>query len=171
MDKEEIIYSYATLEFLRKELLYDISNRAYIIGDSLGDDKEHAKHQLIDIVQDGNIDYVARMLDKAHAECAEFLYSCTKVPCETDVKYDDDQQDIEKYIITMSVHNGISETTLNLLTKLIHEYMVLKVLGGFLLMVGLSSAYGKDEIENIENQIRTRLNARINRVRRGQHPF
>lgn len=162
---------YASLYFSRKELLYDISNRAYIIGDSLPDDNEHAKHQLIDIVEDGNVDYVTRTLDKAHAECAEFLYSCTKVPCKMDVKYNDELKEIESYVITMAVDSNFSETTLNLITKLVHEYMVIYVLGSFMLLVGLSNQYGKDEMETIQDQIRTRLNARINRVRRTQTPF
>ena len=162
---------YATLTFNRKDLLYDISNRAYIIGDSLPDEREHAKHQLIDIVQDGNVDYVTRMLDKAHAECAEFLYSCTKVACDTDMKYDDKLNEIESYIITMVINTNVSQTSLNLITKLVHEYMVFNVLRSFIIMVGLSDQYGKDEIENIQNQIRVRLNASTNIVRRKQHPF
>ena len=66
------------LTFKRKELLYDASNYSFVEADIMPQDTEHAKHQVFDIVQDGNIDRVTRILNLAHAECVELLYPYAK---------------------------------------------------------------------------------------------
>ena len=57
------------LVFRREQLLYDIGNYAFVEGDLLGDDAEHIAHQVKDIVEDGNVDRVTRVLNLAHTEC------------------------------------------------------------------------------------------------------
>lgn len=162
---------YATMTFSRKELLYDIENRAFTIGDATPEDQQHAKHIITDVAQDGYIDYVTRMLTLAHAECVEFLYSLSKVPNESSVIYNNDQQDLETYTVTLAVSTDISQTTLNLVSKLIHEYMVCYVLRAHIRLVGGPSSYWDEMIDDIKNKMRTRLNARCGRVRRTQSPF
>lgn len=162
---------YATMTFSRKELLYDIENRAFTIGDATPEDHQHAKHIIIDVAQDGYVDYVTRMLALAHAECAEFLFSLSKVPCEGSLEYNNDQQDLETYTVTLAVSADISQTTLNLISKLIHEYMVCYALRAHIRLVGNPSSYWDEMMDDIKNKIRTRLNARCGRVRRTQSPF
>lgn len=161
----------AKITLSRKDLLYDIKNRAYIIGDTMSEDQEHFKHQTTDIGQDGNVDFVTRILDVAHAECAEWLFAYTKVPCEEISEYDNGLREEETYVINMVVPDGMSQTTLDLISKLIHEYMVLLVLGRWMHLVGLSSERWEVQAEKIKSQIASRLNARWKRVRLKQHPF
>ncbi len=161
-----------TLLFRRDALLYDISNYAYVEGDIMPIDSENARHQVIDIAEDGNIDRVTRVLNQSHAECVEFMYPYTKGLC----CYGDFQDNIlyapSEYIIEMFVHRDFSETTINLLSKLIHEYMVCRALGDWLSITN-PPAYEKwkNKADGIKNEIRIRLNARCGRMRRTQTPF
>ena len=50
------------LIFKRKNLLYSISNYAYIVGHPMPDNTENNKHMIIDICEEGNIDRVNRIL-------------------------------------------------------------------------------------------------------------
>ena len=70
MKKKMII----TLSFLRDALIYDIQNNSYVVADVMEKDDEHAKHQVYDIAEEGNIDRVTRTLDRAFEECNDLLY-------------------------------------------------------------------------------------------------
>ena len=52
--------TYAVLRFKRKELLYDIENVAYVEGHVMPDEAEHARHTVIDIGAEGNVDILHR---------------------------------------------------------------------------------------------------------------
>lgn len=163
----------ATLTFKRKELLYDAANYSYVEADLLGDDDEHRKHQLSDIVQDGNADRVTRVLNMAHAECVEMLYPYTKqeVPEEQEV-LDDVLTEPEEYTITLSLPTGFSITTLQLLEHLIHEYLVCRVLADW-----MSITYSEKEVtwtskfDSLRNKIQSSLISRVGKVRRKLKPF
>ena len=51
-----------TLVFKREELLYDAENYSFVEGDIMQAEDEHARHQVFDIGQDGNVDRVTRIL-------------------------------------------------------------------------------------------------------------
>jgi hypothetical protein len=160
-----------TLSFYRKNLLYDIENCAFVEGDIMPTDNENTRHQVIDIGQDANIDRVTRMLDLAFAECVEFMYPYTKVPCE-DGTQDNDLRETSVYVVEMLVDADFSQSSTNLIAKLVHEYMVCRVLGDWLRITNPDNRSGWDvKAEEIKNQIRVRLNARCGRVRRRQTPF
>lgn len=57
---------------LKKALLYDISNMAYMIADT-GEPLNHSLHKVRDICQDSNIDRVARVLGLAYSNIIEAL--------------------------------------------------------------------------------------------------
>lgn len=65
------------LLFKLKELLYDIGNMAWVEGHILESENLELRHTVQDIVQDGNRDRVARILDKAHCIVTEALYPYT----------------------------------------------------------------------------------------------
>lgn len=121
------------LKFLRSELLYDIKNYAYIESDLMGagvqDDKLvlHVKHLLADIGEKGNVDRVSRILSLVHAEVVEMLYPYTKTGL-THEEITDILEEPAVYAVDMNVPTTMSRTTINYLSKLIHEYMVYRVM-------------------------------------------
>lgn len=161
-----------TLTFDRKNLLYDIENYAYVEGDIMPTDNENTRHQVIDIGQDGNIDRVTRVLDLAYAECVEFMYPYTKIPCENEGWQDNGLRETSVYIIEILVDEDFSQTSINLISKLVHEYMVCRVLGDWLRITNPSNKSDWDgRADDIKEKIRIRLHARCGRVRRTQTPF
>lgn len=161
-----------SLEFSRKALIYDISNCAYVEGDVMPTDDEHAKHQVFDVAEDGNIDRVTRILDLAHAECVEMMYPYTKIECEEVEQMDNTLKETEVYVIRLLVPDDMAKSTITLINKLVHEYMVNRVLADWLSITKPSSkANWEEKLDNIKDEIRTRLNARCLRVRRVQTPF
>lgn len=135
-------------------------------------DNEHAKHQVFDIAQDGNIDRVNRILDLAHAECVEMMYPYTKEPCDSEEVQDNSLSVKEQYQISMLVPDDFSKSTVSLITKLVHEYMVCRVLADWMSITNPSSQSNwQSKLDSIEEQIRNHLNARCGRVRRAQTPF
>lgn len=123
----------AELKFYRKELLYDAENYAHVEGDVMTAGNDHARHQLMDICQEGNIDRVTRVLNLVYSECVEALYPYTKreLP-EHEVRLDDMHREPEEYVIKLSLPEGFSATTLRLLRDTIHEYMVCRVLADWI---------------------------------------
>lgn len=117
-----------TIEHIREELLYDIKNLAFVEGDVMRTEDEHARHQVMDVGEDGNIDAVTRWLDLAHSECVEALYAYSKREVVPDNSSDDTLHETIRYTLEMNVPDTFSETTQTYLTRLIHEFMVYRVL-------------------------------------------
>lgn len=126
------------LTFKREELLYDIKNYAFVEADVMGepgvraDDKlRHAQHQLADIGEAGNVDRVNRILAVVHTAVVDMLYPYTKEePVEEEIS--DVLETPEEYVVVLTVPITVSRTTLQLLSKLIHEYMVYRVMADWL---------------------------------------
>lgn len=162
----------ATLTFKREELLYDIGSYAYVEGDVMRTDDDHSRHQVIDITQDGNVDLVTRTLNLVHSECVEMMYPYTKIPCEKEESRDDQLQDASEYTIRLLVPDDFSKTTVTLLSNLVHEYMVCRVLADWMKLTNpQSTADWQGKSEELSNKIRCCLNARCGRVRRTLTPF
>lgn len=160
------------LTFTRQNLLYDIENYAFVEGDIMRTDNEHAKHQVFDIAQDGNIDRVNRILDLAHAECVEMMYPYTKVSCEDSESVTNSPMDTYQYCITLQIPDDFSKTTIDYVSKCVHEYMTSRVLADWLSITKPSAAnYWAVKAAEAKDQIRTSLNARMKRVRRTLTPF
>lgn len=160
------------LEFLRTQLLYDIRNIAYVEGDVMADDKQHSKHQVQDIGEEGNIDRVTRIMDMAVAECVEMLYPYSKAEVEQSTYMNDILQETERYVVIMYVPNDFSKTTVTLIERYIHEFIIYRVLADFFLTAApdLSEKYLAKQ-DAAETAIKDTLNARIRRVRKTQTPF
>lgn len=122
-----------TLRYLRKELLYHIKNNAYKEWDVMndGDGDEHAKHVAVEICEPGNIDRVNDLLSLIHADVIEMLHPYTKkelVDEVVEVKIEEP----ESYDVVLTVPVTMSRTTVLHLSKLIHEYMVCRIIGDWL---------------------------------------
>ncbi len=107
----------------REELLYDISNNCYIEGHIMTESNDEVRHTVQDVAQEGNVDRVTRVLDLAHADITERLYPFT----QTEIHHpavDDKLRKKPVYGIFLSVPDSFSQTTVNLLGKLIHELLV-----------------------------------------------
>lgn len=161
-----------TLTFKREALLYDIKNYAFVEGDVMSTDNDRAQMHVFDIAEEGNVDRVTRILDLAHAECVEAMYPYTKEPCDNIENKDDILTETQEYLIHLLVPDDFSKTTINIITKLVHEYMVYRVLSDWMGITNPASKGTWDEkLIDTAEQIREHLNARCRRVRRTQTPF
>lgn len=162
----------ATILLKRDALIHDISNKAYLEGEIMPNDSENAKHQTIDIVEDGNVDIITRNLDLAYAECVEAMYPYTKTYADDNTAKDNTLVESEEYVIHLLVDDDFSATTIDLISKLVHEYMVSRALSEYLEITKPASAEKYIiKAEELKTQIRIRLNARCGRVRRTLSPF
>ena len=160
------------LRFKREELLYDIGNYSYVEGDIMPTQDEHERHQVIDVVEDGNVDRVTRVLDLAFAQCVELCYPYSKVPVEDGTELDDTKSEPSVYELRLRLPDGFSQTTVTLLEKLIHELLVYKVMADWMSITKPTSKQNWEEkIQEIEGQVIGTLNCRRGRVRRTQTPF
>ena len=162
-----------TLTFKRTELLYDAENYSFVEGDIMKADDEHARHQVFDIAAKGNIDRVTRVLNLAHAECVEMLfpYSKEEIP-EGQEAMTDVMTAPEEYHIVLNLPDGFSLTTLKLLTHLVHEYLVCRVLADWMSITNPSSqANWEEKFRELKTKIQTSLVSRTGKVRRKCKPF
>ena len=163
----------ATLTFKRTELLYDAENYSFVEGDIMKADDEHARHQVFDIAAKGNIDRVTRVLNLAHAECVEMLfpYSKEEIP-EGQEAMTDVMTAPEEYHIVLNLPDGFSLTTLKLLTHLVHEYLVCRVLADWMSITNPGSqANWEEKFRELKTKIQTSLVSRTGKIRRKCKPF
>lgn len=163
----------AKLVFRRAELLYDVENYSFVEGDIMQEDDEHAKHQVIDIGQEGNVDRVTRVLNLAHSECVEMLYPYTKTEIPDEQEALDDVLAIpEEYTIELTLPVSFSLSTLKLLKHLIHEYLVCQVLSDWMSITNpKSQANWEGKKNTLKTKIQTSLVSRSGKVRRKLKPF
>ena len=161
-----------TLVFLREELLYDIENYTFVTGDIMPVEDEHQKHQVFDVAQDGNEDLATRILNLAHAECAESLYPYSKTPCIKDEKLDDKLVVPEQYEIELALPKQFSRTTVLLLKELIHDYFVCRVLVEWLGITDpTAQPFWKERLEELKARMKRALLGRRKPLRRRQSMF
>lgn len=126
------------LKFRRKNLDYSIKNYAYIESHVMSDETECSKHTVADICEEGNRDRVTRLLGVIHAAVIEMLYPFTKQEAVEET-INDDIWEPRDYIVEIHVPKSFSRTTCHLLSRLIHEYMVCRVLYDWLIMTKTDS--------------------------------
>lgn len=162
-----------TLRFLHSEIFYDVNNGAWIEGGLLPPDAgPHATHMAQDIGQDGNRDRALRVLSLAHAAAVEMLYPYTKTEARTDT-LDDTLTEPDAWEITLTVPEEMSQTTLILLEKLIHEWLVCRVLHDWLSITTTTDNADTwlQKAGELESAISACMNTRRGRNRIKQHPF
>lgn len=164
-----------TLTFLRKEILSDVNTYAYVEGDVLTPEDAHSKHQVMDICEDGNIDRVTRVMDLVFAECTELLYPFTHDDVEGEEVLDDVLRYQELYTIEMNVPTSFSKTTLNLLEKYIHEFIVYRVMFDWMSIANIGNPKSMEnwklKAEWLKEKITGIMNHRSKRIRRTTRPF
>ncbi|WP_301345908.1 MULTISPECIES: hypothetical protein [Muribaculaceae] len=161
-----------TLVFHREQLLYDIKNYAYIEGHVWGEETQHAQHTLVEIGEEGNVDRVNRILGVVHAAAVEMLYPYTKEEPIEDEVICDQMWTPADYKIKMNVPVTMSRTTLHLLNKLIHEFMVARVIYDWLSITHpeASKNWLDKALEAVE-EINSIKNCRTGVLTRPSHPF
>ena len=129
----------AVLMFKREELLYDIKNYAFIEGSVMDTESNHNRHMVQDVGETGNVDRVTRVLDLRVAKCKEFLYPYTKRDIHRSVR-DDKLREPGVYGSVVKVPANFSQTTLQLLEKLIHEYLVCEAVADWMSITNTAKA-------------------------------
>lgn len=159
------------LKFKRSQLLYDIKNYAYVEADVMGEEKQHAQHVTADIGEPGNVDRVSRILAVVHAYVIELLYPYTKQePIEEEI--DDNLFAPEAYVVELHVPESMSRTTMHLLSRLIHEYMVYRVLADWLSITNPDAAANwAAKAEATEEEIEEAKNTTKGVFTRATHPW
>lgn len=160
------------LRFLRSQLLYDAANYAFVAGDVMKAEDEHGRHQVVDMVEDGNVDRVTRVLNLAVAECREILYPYTKVEVEGEESRNDVLAEVPEYVIRMLVPDDFSKTTVTFLEQLIHELLVDRIMADWMsLTKPEDKAVWEEKAEAVIGKINSCKNYRTGKVRRPLHPF
>lgn len=172
-DKGKLPTKTVELTFKRAELLYDVENYSFVEADIMRADDDHARHQVFDIGQSGNVDRVTRMLNLAHSECNEMLYPYTKIDIPDDMEQMDDELcEPDAYVIELTLPIAFSMTTVKLLEHLIHEYMVCRVLADWMSITNPESkANWEEKTERLKMKIQTSLVSRSGKIRRKLKPF
>lgn len=156
----------------REALLYDIANYAFVEGDIMATDNLHAQHQTQDIIAKGNIERVNRVLSLSHAECIEMLYPYSKKPLRSDYYLDNSDLAPDYYEIEVKFPKGFSSTTADLLVRLVHEYMVCRVVADWMSITNPSSyETWQRKVEDSGNKIRNSLTNRRAPILRKLRPF
>ena len=160
------------LTFKRCELVYDCENYSFVEADLMQKEEEHAKHQVFDIAQDGNVDRVTRMLNLCFADCVELCYPYSKETVVDGTEMDDTLIYHETYVLTLRLPDTFSQTTVKLLLKLIHELMVDYVMADWMSITKpASKANWEDKIDKLKERITSCMSMRKGRVRRPITPF
>ena len=153
----------------QEELMYDIRNYCYVEGDLLPEDSQHSRHLVQDVGEEGNVERVIRMLDLAHADIIERLYPFTERDIYNPV-VDDRVRGKPVYGVVMNVPKSFSQTTLNLLGKLIHELMVCLTVADWMSITNPpKEETWKLKAENVIRRINEVKNSRRDRLRIRKH--
>lgn len=163
------------IKLWRKALLYDIGNYAYVEAEVLPVDAENTRHQLADIVEGGNVDRVTRVLNLVYRECVEMLYPyCKRAVVEAkEVRTIDDKLvEEECYVVDLMLPRDFSETTVEYLRELLHEFLVCRVLSDWISVVRAGSeANWLAKAEEVRSKMRSALMSRRTMQRRPLKPF
>ena len=161
-----------TLTFYRSELVYDCENYSYVEADLMQEEEQHAKHQVFDIAQDGNVDRVTRVLNLCFAHCVELCYPYSRETVADGMATTDVLVAHDKYELVLRVPDDFSATTVKYLTKLIHELMVDWVMQDWMSITKpKSKATWQEKIDVLEGKITSAIKGRMRPVRRPLNPF
>lgn len=157
------------LSFRRAELLYDIRNCAYVESHVMAADTEHARHMVADVGEEGNVDRVTRTMDLSVSMCRELLYPWAKRDI-TKAELDDRLEERDEYVIEMAVAATVSQTTLTLVERLVHEYVVCRGVADWLSITNAAKSEAwLAKAAEAESELRTAMQSRMGRTRTRQH--
>lgn len=121
------------MKLLKKALLYDIANLAFLIADN-GDPLNHSLHQVRDICQEGNIDRVSRILGLAYSRIIDTL---SPILSRNHINIDKDLSVVpHDYVINFRsgarLRYKLTDERKLRIKETAHEYMVAMVLADWL---------------------------------------
>lgn len=154
----------------RSELLYDIGNNAYIHSESNVDLSGKLGAMIKDLTQDGNIDRVNRILGLAYSECCRLVFPYIKKVVEAGERDNRPEGDGD-YVFSLLLPLAFPEGNVDMLKRLLHEYMVCYVLGDWLGIVapGLGGYWNGKKLL-LADDIRHCMLMRTCAVRRKMNP-
>lgn len=159
------------LEFNSEELLYDVKNYVYIEGCVMGEKGERGGQMVQDAAEDGNLDRIMRVMDLSVAKCREILYPYACQPMR-EATLSNRQRREDRYAIELEVPADFSQSTLELLERLIHEYIVSMAVADWLSITNeVKAQVWEMKAREAEREICGNLHTRIWRTRRRVHPF
>lgn len=160
------------LVWRRKELLYDVGNVCFVEGGILPEGAEDARHQVLDVVECGNVDRVTRVLGRCFADVVECLYPYSKHVVEEGVVMDDKLLSAEEYVLALRVPVEMSMTTLELVRELVHEYLVACAVADWLSITHVEkSVVWREKSEEVRLRLGRCLMSRRVGVRRRLKPW
>ena len=170
--KKNVRTKTVSLVFKRSELLYDCANLGFVHGDTMHTDDEHDRHQVMDIVEDGNVDRVTRILNLTMAEVREALYPYTKEEAQDGDSRVDTLTEGEEYTVSLLVPDEFSKTTQTLLEQLIHELLVDRVMQDWLSITYPEKAgIWAGKADEVLRKINKAKNFRMGKKLRPLHPW
>ena len=170
--KKNVRTKTVSLKFKRSELLYDCANLGYVHGDTMHTDDEHDRHQVMDIVEDGNVDRVTRILNLVMSEVREALYPYTKVEAENGESRVDTLTEVDEYTISMLVPDEFSSTTQTYLENLIHELLVDRVMADWCsITYPEKEGIWRTKADEVLHNINKAKNFRMGKKLRPLHPW
>lgn len=170
--KKNVRTKTVSLKFKRSELLYDCANLGYVHGDTMHTDDEHDRHQVMDIVEEGNVDRVTRILNLVMSEVRETLYPYTKVEAENGESREDTLTEVDEYTISMLVPDEFSSTTQTYLENLIHELLVDRVMADWCsITYPEKEGIWRTKADEVLRNINKAKNFRMGKKLRPLHPW
>lgn len=163
----------ATITMHREELLYDIKNSAYITANVIDREQgENARHSIIDIGEDGNVDRVTRLLDQAFEECVFALLKNTYTDMEDGYSVDDTFKESDTYVMDLVLPAKTSKYTVDYLSKQIHEYMVRYAIAQYIgVIVPSMRVQWEQDLERIKDNIKLLPQTGKKKAVRTLYPF
>lgn len=147
------------LVMLKSQLLYDIRTGAWVIGDVMKTDDEHDRHQVQDIGEDNNVDWVARQLDLAHGVILQSLQKLT--PSYVRSTIDDDEIDYsnDEYHYSLWLPERMKQVSVKYLKELIHNLMVAWVIMDWMMLTNKEDyAIWAQKVEDLNEKLKDVLN-------------
>lgn len=109
------------------DLYADIANRLTLTADSMEAQTEGADlHTAKDAMDDGNKDTIDNLVARHVFDCINLLYPYSKTPIKRCRHNRESENEAEAYVIHLTFEHPRSETSIQLLQRLIHDYIVYK---------------------------------------------
>lgn len=123
MERTIRTYSVVDIELKQDDLLADIANRLLVTANSMDNDAD--THNTKDALDEGNREVITGLVAKYVYECMNILFPYAKTPIRR-CRCGDGGNEADVYIIRLTFERERSETQVQELRRLIHDYIVYK---------------------------------------------
>lgn len=160
----------------RADLIYDISNVAYIVGDLIED--PIYKGSVKDVAVNGNVDRITRIMDKSYNELSVKLSGYNKILLSEvngvteEISSDNAFKETPSYVLSFNMPVDFNKSVVNAITTSCHEYMVCMSLFEWFSITKKDEAelYRIKAIEEL-NKVKGYLSIRVGITKRKMFPF